>query len=97
MCIPLSPSSCSPAIILRLYVYYQVQLLSVLSINFLTFTTDWEARFRVLVALGTLLASGPEAVDYARTLEVRDGVRSWRLLEGAAKVTECAQYIENIL
>ena len=86
-----------PAIILRLYVYYQVQLLSVLSINFLTVTTDREARFRVLVALGTLLASGPEAVDYARTLEVRDGVRSWRLLEGAAKVTECAQYIENIL
>merc|ERR1719450_591870 len=55
----------------------QVQLMSVLSIIF-----DWESRFRVLVALGTLLASIPEAVEYGRTLEIKDGVRSWRLLEG---------------
>merc|ERR1719154_419153 len=75
----------------------QVQLLSVLSINFLTFITDWEARFRVLVGLGTLLGSSPEAVEYARTLELKDGVRSWRLLEGPAKVSECAQFIENAL
>ena len=75
----------------------QVQLTSVLSINFLTFITDWEARFRVLVAVGTLLASSPEAVEYGKTLEIKDGVRSWRLLEGPAKVTECAQYIENVL
>ena len=35
----------------------QVQSTSVLSINFLTFIQDWEARFRAVVALGTLLAS----------------------------------------
>ena len=50
--------------------------MSVLSINFLHMITDWEARFRVLVALGTLIAQGPEAVEYARSLEVKDGVRS---------------------
>ena len=75
----------------------QVQLLSVLSINFLTFITDWEARFRVLVGVGTLLASSPEAVEYGKTLELSDGVRSWRMLEGSAKVSECAQFIESIL
>ena len=75
----------------------QVQVMSVLSINFLTFISDWESRFRVLVALGTLLASSPEAVEYGKTLEIKDGVRSWRLLEGSAKVSECAQFIENIL
>ena len=75
----------------------QVQLMSVLSINFLTFISDWESRFRVLVALGTLLASSPEAVEYGRTLEIKDGVRSWRLLEGSAKVSECAQFLEDIL
>jgi len=75
----------------------QVQVMSVLGINFLSFISDWEARFRVLVTLGTIMASGPEALDYAKTLEIKDGVRSWRLLEGSAKVTECAQFIENIL
>ena len=75
----------------------QVQSMSVLAINFLTFITDMEARFRVLVALGSLVASGPDAVEFAKTLELKDGVRSWRLLAGAGKVSECAQYIEDIL
>ena len=60
----------------------QVQSMSVLSINFLTFIQDWEARFRVVVALGTLLASGPDAVEFGKTLEIKDGVRSWRIMEG---------------
>ena len=75
----------------------QVQLMSVLSINFLHMITDWETQFRVLVALGTLIAQGPEAVEYAKTLEIKDRVRSWRLLNVPAKVSECAQFIENIL
>ena len=75
----------------------QVQSMSVLAINFLTFITDMEARFRVLVALGSLVAAGPDAVEFAKTLEIKDGVRSWRLLAGAGKVSECAQYIEDIL
>jgi len=75
----------------------QVQCMSVLAINFLTFIHDWEARFRVLVALGTLLASGPDAVEFGKTLEIKDGVRSWRIMEGPEKVTECCQLIENIL
>eukprot|EP00092_Neocalanus_flemingeri_P037378 GFUD01040702.1.p1 GENE.GFUD01040702.1~~GFUD01040702.1.p1 ORF type:complete len:806 (-),score=248.04 GFUD01040702.1:260-2677(-) len=75
----------------------QVQLLSALSINFLTFITDWEARFRTVVAIGTLLTTSPEAVEYAKTLETKDAVRGWRLLEGPAKVSECAQFIENML
>ena len=36
----------------------QVQSMSVLAINFLTFITDMEARFRVLVALGSLRSWG---------------------------------------
>jgi len=75
----------------------QVQLLSALSINFLTFITDWEARFRTIVAIGTLLTTSPDGVEYAKTLETKDAVRGWRLLEGPAKVSECAQFIENML
>merc|ERR1719414_1268426 len=37
----------------------QIQMLSTLCINFLTFITDWEARFRTLVAIGTMLTSSP--------------------------------------
>ena len=74
----------------------QVQSMSVLSINFLTFIQDWEARFRVVVALGTLLASGPDAVEFGKTLEIKDGVRSWRIMEGPEKVTECCQFIEKL-
>jgi len=75
----------------------QVQLLSALSINFLTFIMDWEARFRTLVAIGTLLTTSADAVEYGKTLETKDAVRGWRLLEGPAKVSECAQFIENML
>lgn len=75
----------------------QVQLLSALCINFFTFMGDWEARFRTLVATGTLLTSSPEALDYARTLEAKDGARGWRILEGPTKVSECASFIEAML
>jgi len=75
----------------------QVQLLSVLSINFMTFINDWEARFRTIVAIGTLLTTSPDAVEYAKTLETKDAVRGWRILEGPTKVSECAQFIENML
>jgi len=75
----------------------QVQSMSVLAINFLTFITDLEAKFRVLVAIGTLITTGQDAVDFAKTLEIKDGARSWRLLAGQGKVSECAKYIEDIL
>lgn len=75
----------------------QVQLLSALSINFLTFINDWEARFRTVVAIGTLLTTSPEGIEYAKTLETKEAVRGWRILEGPAKVSECAQFIENML
>ena len=50
-----------------------MQLLSELSITFLqpSFITDWEARFRTLVAIGTLLSTSEEAVEYARTLDTK--------------------------
>jgi len=75
----------------------QVQLLSALCINFFTFMSDWEARFRTLVATGTMLTTSPEALDYARTLEAKDGARGWRILEGPTKVSECASFIEAML
>jgi len=74
-----------------------IQMLSTLCINFLTFITDWEARFRSLVAIGTLLTTSPEALDYAKTLEASDGARRWRVLEGPVKVSECARFIEALL
>lgn len=77
----------------------QVQLLSALSITFLqpSFITDWEARFRTLVAIGTLLSTSAEAVEYAKTLDTKEGVRGYRLLEGPAKVSQCAQLIEDLI
>jgi len=75
----------------------QVQLLSALSINFLTFIHDLEAGFRTLVATGTLLTASPEAVEYAKQLETKDSVRLWRMMEGPPKMSECAQFIENML
>jgi len=75
----------------------QVQLLGVISVNFLAFINDWEARFRTLVALGTLISSSQDAVEYAKSLDVKDSVRGWRVLEGPTKVSECAQFIEKIV
>ena len=75
----------------------QIQMLSTLCINFFTFIFDWEARFRTLVAIGTMLTSSPEALDYARTLEAKEGARGWRVLEGPSKVSQCAAFIEQML
>ena len=73
----------------------QVQLLSALCINFFTFMSDWEARFRTLVATGTMLTTSPEALDYARTLEAKDGARGWRILEGPTKVMNMTQFCDG--
>jgi len=75
----------------------QIQVLSALGINAISFISDWEARFRVMVAIGTILSISPDNIEYARTLEVRDGVRGWKVLEGPQKCTECAQFIIKML
>jgi hypothetical protein len=35
--------------------------------------------------------------DVDRNLETLDGVRSWKLLEGPAKVTSCAEFLIKLL
>jgi len=75
----------------------QVQALSVLGVNFITFISDWEARFRSLVAIGTILKISSDNVEYAKTLDIKEGVRGWKVLEGPEKCTACAQHIINML
>jgi phospholipase A-2-activating protein len=75
----------------------QIQVLSGLSINCISFITDWEARFRILVAIGTILTISKDNIEYANTLEVKEGVRGWKVLEGPEKCTGCAQSIMNLL
>merc|ERR1719348_611457 len=66
------------------------QLLTPLGLHFMEQTLDWEARFRVLVAIGTILASRDETKEFAKAMDVKESVRGWRILEGPAKVSECA-------
>jgi len=75
----------------------QIQILSGLSVNCLTFITDWEARFRILVAIGTIISINKDNIEYAKTLEVKEGVRGWKVLEGPEKCTACAKCIINLL
>jgi len=75
----------------------QVQVLSGLGINCISFITDWEARFRILVAIGTIITLAKDNIEYANTLEMKDGVRGWKVLEGPEKCTACAQAIINLL
>lgn len=75
----------------------QVQALSILGVNFIAFILDWEARFRTLVSIGTLLTASKDNLEYAKTLDVREGVRGWKVLEGPDKCTRCAEFIINML
>ncbi len=36
-------------------------------------------------------------IEYAKTLEVKEGVRGWKVLEGPEKCTGCAKCIINLL
>lgn len=73
------------------------QLLTPLGLHFMEQITDWEARFRTLVAIGTILATCPDTKEFARAMDVKEAVRGWRILEGPAKVSECARFIEEML
>eukprot|EP00088_Acartia_fossae_P071104 TRINITY_DN9696_c0_g1_i1.p1 TRINITY_DN9696_c0_g1~~TRINITY_DN9696_c0_g1_i1.p1 ORF type:complete len:461 (-),score=109.08 TRINITY_DN9696_c0_g1_i1:204-1397(-) len=75
----------------------QVQALSVLGVNFITFISDWEARFRAMVAIGTILSISRDNVEYGKTLDLKEGVRGWKVLEGPDKCTAVAQHIVNIM
>jgi len=73
------------------------QLLTPLGLHFLEQINDWEARFRVLVAIGTILATVADSKEFAKAMDVKESVRGWRILEGPQKVSECARFIENML
>jgi len=83
------------------------QLLTTLCILFLGSITDPEARFRVLVALGTLLASAANfgitsVADSARDFNAAAGVEAWRTEASSSqqyptKVAECAVFVLSYL
>jgi len=73
------------------------QLLTPLGLHFMEHISDWEARFRTLVAIGTILATAPDTNEFAKAMDVKESVRGWRILEGPSKVSECAKFIEALL
>jgi len=73
------------------------QLLTPLGLHFLEQIQDWEARFRVLVGIGTILATVEDTKEFAKAMDVKESVRGWRILEGPQKVSECASFIEGLL
>jgi len=75
----------------------QIQVLSVLGVNFISFIQDWEARFRSMVGIGTLLTTSTDNLEYAKSLDIREGVRGWKVLEGPEKATKCAEFIIKML
>ncbi len=75
-----------------------VQLLTALCMVFLSSVKDPEARFRVLVALGTLLTASKENVLMASDLKARDAVSLWgSTAESPEKVKECARFLQALL
>jgi len=78
------------------------QLLTALCTLFLASTKDPEARFRVLVGMGTLLAAaGQSGKSAASELGARASVELWRTdaatAQHPAKVADCASAILNYL
>ncbi|CAH1775959.1 unnamed protein product [Owenia fusiformis] len=66
-------------------------------IEILGVVTDHEARFRLLVALGTLLWGDPIAIALAKSLDIVNLVTPLKSIQDPKKVAECAQFIENVL
>lgn len=65
-----------------------------LSVLFFDGLSDPEAKFRSLVALGTLLASGhPGYLEAARGLDAKEKLRTAKMIEDTSKVAQCAQSI----
>ena len=56
--------------------------------------TDPEAKYRVLVALGTLLNKSKSNVTMAKSLEANTHVQTWKMTAGnVKKVEECASFV----
>lgn len=62
-----------------------------LSLLFLQGMTDSEARFRNMVALGTLLDSNPANLKEAKNLDAKEKVNTAQLLDSQDKIQSCAK------
>jgi hypothetical protein len=79
----------------------QVQCVTTIGMLLLEALTDVEARFRTLVALGTLLETGvvsSECANLAKEFRCKLAVERWRDEAGGSKKTiECANFLLAIL
>ena len=62
-----------------------------LSLLFLQGMTDSEARFRNMVAIGTLLDSNPVNLKEAKKLDAKEKVNTAQLLDSQDKIQSCAK------
>ena len=74
----------------------KAQCLSVAS-TALESVQDKEAVFRLLVALGTIVATDPTAQDLARSLGVTSQIQRYSTTSDPAKVGECCQLVLKAL
>ena len=56
------------------------QLLTPLGLHFMEQTQDWEVRFRVFMAITTILATLEDTKEFALAMDVKESVRGWRIL-----------------
>ncbi|XP_068090719.1 phospholipase A-2-activating protein [Hyperolius riggenbachi] len=74
----------------------KAQCLSAVS-TVLEVVQDFEAGFRLLVALGTLITDDPNAVQLAKSLGVDSQIKKYMSVTEPAKVHECCKLLLNIL
>jgi len=71
-----------------------MQVYSCLSIMFLQYVQDWEARFRCMVAIGSLISSGEDARECAVAMDTKNDLQKhWNMKDGPIKAQECAEFI----
>lgn len=74
----------------------KAQCLSVIS-TVMEVVQDFEAIFRLLVALGTLISGDSNAVQLAKSLGVDSQIKKYSSVSEPAKVNECCRLVLNLL
>ncbi|XP_067886339.1 phospholipase A-2-activating protein isoform X4 [Heterodontus francisci] len=58
---------------------------------------DYEAIFRLLVALGTIISNDPNALQLAQSLGVDSQIRKYSSVSDPAKVGDCCRFVLKVL
>lgn len=74
----------------------KAQCLSVIS-SAIEVVQDFEAIFRLLVALGTLISDDSNAVQLAKSLGVDSQIKKYSSVSEPAKINECCRLVLNLL